>query len=76
MPIQGKFYTTKELQTLWKQINGRGCTRQYIQQEAAYRGWPPILPGLYCAEPIERDFLALHGIDLTKLEVKSYKNPL
>lgn len=70
MPIQGKFYTSKELQALL------GVSRQRIRNLASEDGqdFLALNPGLYCAEDVE-DYLMARGIDPLKLPVRTYDHP-
>jgi hypothetical protein len=70
MPIQGKFYSSSELQKLF------GVTRGRIHQIAITNGWTLLVQrsAIYCAEQVE-DYLLGRGIDPELLPVQDYDHP-
>jgi hypothetical protein len=70
MPIEGKFYSSKELQKI---LN---VGKQRISHIAKDNGWLILVSGsaLYCAEQVE-DFLMGRGIDPDTLSVRDYEHP-
>jgi hypothetical protein len=64
MPIEGKFYTSKELQSLLD------VSKQRISNLAKRQSWTVLVPGLYCAEGVE-DYLMWRGIDPASLPIRT-----
>ena len=69
MPIEGKFYTPAELQTLL------GVTKQRISNIAATHNWWAVIPGLYAAEDVEQYLAHYRNISPDGLAVLFYHNP-
>ncbi len=72
MPIQGKFYSSNELQV----PEVLGVTKARINQVAIENDWITLVPGsaLYCAEQVE-DYLLGRGIDPSNLPILDYDYP-
>lgn len=68
MPLQGKFYTSAELQKI---LN---VSKQRVSNIASDRNWTTLVPGLYCAEDVEA-YLHLRNIDPQRLSVRTYYEP-
>lgn len=70
VPIEGKFYSTRELQEL------RGVGRAAISRLAKRQGWTAIISrsGVWCAEDVE-PYLMSEGIDTDALPIRDYDYP-
>lgn len=68
MPIEGRFYSNKELQEIL------GLSKQRISDIARQQSWLAIQPGLYCSEDVE-DYLEYRDVDLDTLPIRSYQFP-
>ena len=64
MPIQGKFYSSKELQEIL------GVTRQRVHKISQYYEWQRLTYGLYWAEDVE-PYLIRRGINPLLLSLKT-----
>jgi hypothetical protein len=65
MPIEGKFYTSSELQKLLR------VSKQRISNLSKLQNWTTLVPGLYCAEDVE-DYLIIRDIDSYGLFTRTY----
>jgi hypothetical protein len=68
MPIQGKFYTSRDLQEIL------GVSRQRVYNLAKDNDWLALSPGLYCAEEVE-DYLLYRDIDPMGFIIRTYYEP-
>ncbi len=68
MPIEGKFYTSQELQEIL------GVKKQRISNIANLQSWTALQPGLYCAENVEA-YLVGRNIDPKYLPIRTHSHP-
>lgn len=68
MPIEGRFYTSQELQEILK------VKKQRISNIANLQSWTALQPGLYCAESVEA-YLKGRNIDPKYLPIRTRDHP-